>query len=81
MSEIADNKWELESSKPPIKNVMGIAQIAMMSAFAAFFVYILIFSLIGMVTTKGESDLTKSYQQMNQAPAGGEAPAAAPAGQ
>lgn len=75
-AEIADNKWEVESTKPQIANPAGIAQLLLFGGFAAFFGYILIFSLIGMFSAKEESDLAGKFSHMDDAKA---APAEAPA--
>lgn len=53
-AEIADNKWELNATKPPVNTVAGIAQIALMVFFALFFLWIMVSSFIGIVTPKAE---------------------------
>ncbi len=63
-SEIADNKWEVDASKPKLTQPASIAQIVMMGGFAAFFAYIIIFSLVGMFSEKKESDLADKYSKM-----------------
>jgi hypothetical protein len=50
IEEIKDNKWELESIKPPVTNPGAIGVIIMMSCFALFFVAIIIGSVIGSFT-------------------------------
>lgn len=59
MSEVADNKWEAEAAKPPLVSPAALAQILMMTIFAGFFAYILVMSVVGIVTPKEESDLAK----------------------
>jgi|GEM_PF-1628524 len=78
-AEIADNKWELSSTKPPVGSASGIAQILLMGGFAVFFVWIIVFSVIAIVTPKAEdSGLAGQYKDMGVEGAdGGEA--AAPA--
>lgn len=77
-AEIADNKWEVQASKPQVKDPASIAQIALMGGFAAFFVYILIFSVVGMFSSSEEGSLESKFSQMNEAGAG-EAKKEAPA--
>lgn len=64
MSEIADNKWELSASKPPVTTIPAIAQILMMGGFALFFGYVLVFSLIGAFGAKKGGDLEQRYKNM-----------------
>ncbi len=63
MSEIADNKWEVEAAKPPISTVSGIAQILLIASFAAVFVYILQGSARGLFTEKKDG-LAENYGKM-----------------
>jgi hypothetical protein len=50
IEEIKDNKWELESIKPPVTNPAAIGVIIMMTCFSLFFVAIIIGSVIGSFT-------------------------------
>ena len=50
IADIRDNKWELESIRPPIRNAGAIGVIIMMTCFALFFVAIIIGSVIGSFT-------------------------------
>ncbi len=78
-AEIADNRWELQATKPPVTSAAGIAQIILMSGFALFFVWILVGSVQGIIMPKGEG-LAGEYKNLNQASGGGgEAEAEAPA--
>jgi hypothetical protein len=63
MSEIADNKWEVEAAKPPVTTVSGIAQILLIACFASVFVYILQGSVRGLVTERKDG-LAESYGRM-----------------
>ncbi|MEM6995569.1 MAG: hypothetical protein AAF721_33975 [Myxococcota bacterium] len=75
-AEIADNKWELSSTKAPVGSASGIAQILLMGGFAVFFVWIIVFSIIAIVTPKAEDGgLAGQYQNMgvDGAEGGGEA--------
>jgi hypothetical protein len=74
-AEIADNKWEMESTKPPVSSLSGIAQMLLMSGFAIFFTLIVVGSLIAMVSPKSEG-LAGEYSKMG---AGGQGEQAAPA--
>lgn len=58
-SEIADNKWELEASKPPIKSPMAIGTLIMMSAFFLFFVAVIIGAVVGSFTETKEMQFDK----------------------
>jgi len=75
-SEIADNRWELSATKPPVTSAGGIAQILLMSGFGLFFVYILIGSIQGMIMPKTEG-LAGEYKNLNATPQQQEAPAEA----
>ena len=64
-SEIADNKWELQASKPQVANAGGILQLLLMAGFIGVFGYLIIFSIIGAVTPKSEeSGLERQYKNM-----------------
>jgi hypothetical protein len=65
-SEIADNKWELTSAKPPVVTVSGLSQIVMMIGFTIFFGYMLAFSLIGAFGPKREGGLEQQYKAMSE---------------
>ena len=72
-AEIADNKWEVSATKPPVGSAGGIAQILLMGGFAVFFVWIVVGSVIAIVTPKSEG-LAGEYEKMKKQDA-----AAAPA--
>lgn len=64
-SEIADNKWEVQASKPQVANAAGLMQIMLMVGFVGIFAYLIIFSIIGAVTPKKEDGgLAGSYKNM-----------------
>jgi hypothetical protein len=64
-AEIADNKWELQASKPPVGGVGGILQLLLMAGFVGVFGYLILFSIIGAVTPAKEgSGLANSYSEM-----------------
>lgn len=67
LAEIADNKWETEAAKPPVKTIASFAQIGMMVLFVGVFAWMLLFSIIGMFSSKGEGDLERRYREMNAA--------------
>lgn len=48
ISEIADNKWEVQAAKPPVQTVPAIFQMLLIGVFAAVFAWILSFSLRGI---------------------------------
>ena len=73
--EIADNKWEASSAKAPVTTVPAIAQILMMSGFALFFGWILVFSLIGAFGENKGSDLEERFKNMKAGGAEADAPA------
>lgn len=50
VADIQDNKWELQSIKPPVANAGGIGMIIMMACFSLFFVALIIGSVIGSFT-------------------------------
>lgn len=75
-AEIADNKWELTASKPPVATAGGVAQLLVMGFFAAFFLWMIINSFIGAVGPKADSDLVKAYEQAGVGGTKADAPAA-----
>lgn len=74
-SEIADNKWELEASKPPVSNVGGILQIVVVGFFSAIFAWMLMFTFQGIFGSKRETladqygNLTVDGKKAEPAPA------------
>lgn len=78
-AEIADNKWELSATKAPVGSASGIAQMLLMGGFAVFFVWIIVFSIIAIVTPKAEGGLADQYDNMGVDGADGGADKAAPA--
>lgn len=68
-AEIADNKWELSSTKPPINSVIGIAQVVMMVSFSLFFGWLVLASVAALfMSPSNELTLEQQYQQMNATP-------------
>ncbi len=63
-AEIADNKWELESTKPPIKTAGALAQIILMGGLISFFAIILVGSVFGIMAPKGEGSLADQYKNL-----------------
>lgn len=64
-AEIADNKWELQASKPPVTTTSGILQLLLMAGFVGVFGYLILFSIIGAVTPKKEdAGLAGQYKNM-----------------
>ena len=65
-AEIADNKWELSSTKPPLNTAGGILQLLLMVGFIGLFGWLIVSSVIGIVTPKTEGgSLADSYKDMN----------------
>lgn len=79
-SEIADNKWELEASKPPIANPGGIVQVIVVTFFAGIFVWMMTFTMTGIFGSKRETladaygNLTVDGKKKADAPAAEPAP-------
>ncbi|MBK7824872.1 hypothetical protein [Nannocystis sp.] len=63
ISEIADNKWEVQAAKPPVSTVPAIFQILLIASFAAVFVWILQFSVIGIFGAKRDT-MADNYGKM-----------------
>lgn len=64
-AEIADNKWELQATKPPVSSAGGILQLALMAGFVGVFGWLIVSSIIGIVTPKPEdSGLAGRYKNM-----------------
>ncbi len=64
-AEIADNRWELSASKPPIKSASGVSLLITMAGFVLFFAWILAGSVQGIIMPKGEG-LAGEYKNLNQ---------------
>ena len=65
MSEIADNKWEVEAAKPPISSFSAICQILLIAAFAGVFLYILQGAASGIFGAKRQGGMAESYGKMS----------------
>lgn len=74
-AEIADNKWELEASKPPIATPGGLLQIAVIGLFAALFAWMMSFAVQGIFGAKRDT-LADQYGRLTVD--GKPAPEAAP---
>jgi len=73
-AEIADNKWELQSTKPELKSVSGVMQMVLMGGFIVMFGWLIVNSIIGIVTPKSEDGgLAGSYKNMGVDGSGEEA--------
>lgn len=62
MSEIADNKWEVQASKPPVATAGGMLQLLMIAGFAGLFVYIAIMSVVAITTPKAGNSLEEQFK-------------------
>lgn len=71
-AEIADNKWEVQSAKPPF-GLSGLSQIILFGGFVLLFGWIAAMSVVAIVTPKKDNSLEESYRKMKQ---GDNAPAA-----
>jgi len=79
MSDIASNRWEAESTKPPIFTAAGLTQMAAIAAFALLFGFILIGSVMGVFGST-KATMADKYGDMGvEGKKAGDAPAAAPA--
>ena len=65
MGEIADNKWEQESARPPLKDIGSIGQVLLIGGLAVFFSYITVMSCVGIVTPKSEGTLADQYKDLD----------------
>jgi len=63
-AEIADNKWEVEAAKPPVTTVPAIFQILLIASFAAVFLWILQFSVVGFFGAKRDT-MADNYGKMS----------------
>ncbi|WAS95503.1 hypothetical protein [Nannocystis punicea] len=54
-AEIADNKWELEASKPPVATAGGILQILVIGFFAGLFAWMVMFAFQGIFGAKRDT--------------------------
>lgn len=63
LAEIQDNKWEVESIKPPVTNPASIGIIIMMGGFALFFVVVIVGAVIGSFTDTEEMNFDKVQRE------------------
>lgn len=77
-SEIADNKWEVEASKPPVSSIGGILQIVIVGFFATVFLWMLMFTFQGIFGARRDT-MADAYGNLTVDGKKAEAPAAAPA--
>jgi hypothetical protein len=59
VAEIQDNKWEVQAAKVQLGTPGAIGMLIMMAAFVGFFVWVSIFSVIGMFTETSTMDFDK----------------------
>ncbi len=71
-AEIADNKWELESTKPPVKSAGAIGQILLIGGLAVFFLVIIVSALLAIVNPPEGNTLADQYKHLNEGQAHGE---------
>lgn len=64
ISEIADNKWEVQAAKPPVQSVPAIAQMLLIASFAGIFAWILFGSLQGMFGAARDGGMAANYGKM-----------------
>ncbi|MCA9706711.1 MAG: hypothetical protein KDK70_12740 [Myxococcales bacterium] len=65
-AEIADNKWELQSTKPPLGSAGGVLQLLLMVGFVGLFGWLIVSSVIGIVTPKSDDgSLADKYKNMS----------------
>lgn len=77
-AEIADNKWEVEASKPPVSSFGGILQLVVITAFAGMFAWMMLFTAQGILGSKRET-LADQYGNLKAEGGVKDAPAPAPA--
>ncbi|MDC0722821.1 hypothetical protein [Nannocystis bainbridge] len=75
-AEIADNKWELEASRPPVRTTGGILQILIIGFFAGLFGWMVMFAFQGIFGARRDT-LADQYGRLTVD--GKPAPGAAPA--
>jgi hypothetical protein len=64
MGEIADNKWETEAAKTPIKDAGGIGQVLLIGGLGLFFSWIVVMSCVAIVSPKKEGTLADQYKDL-----------------
>lgn len=64
LSEIADNKWELQAAKPPIGTFSAVCQILLIVGFTGIFIYILQGSASGIFGAKRDGGMSDNYGKM-----------------
>lgn len=69
LAEIQDNKWEVQSAKPPIVTPGSIGMLIMMAGFTLFFVAVIIGSVVGSFTDTKEMNFDKKQQDESSAEA------------
>ncbi|MBK7830702.1 hypothetical protein [Nannocystis sp.] len=64
MSEIADNKWEVQAAKAPVTSFSAICQVLLIVGFTGIFIYILQGSAAGIFGAKRDGGMTDNYGKM-----------------
>jgi hypothetical protein len=64
LSEIADNKFELQAAKPPIATFAAICQILLIACFTGVFLYILQGAASGIFGAKRDGGMSDNYGKM-----------------
>jgi hypothetical protein len=77
-ADIADNKWEIESTRPPVFTISGIAQMIMMGFLSLIFVVVVLMALMGIIMPKSQ-EAAFDFSKPGAAAPAAEAPAAQPA--
>lgn len=62
VAEIQDNKWEVTASKPEIVTAGGVGLMVMMAGFVGYFVWMVIFSVVGAFTDTKHMDFDKKQK-------------------
>ena len=75
-SEVADNEWESSAAKPPLLTMASpggfygsVALATLMGLIALVFLYIIVMSVVAIVSPKQEGGWAKTYENLNAAPA------------
>ncbi|MBK9756233.1 MAG: hypothetical protein IPO88_22595 [Nannocystis sp.] len=64
MSEIADNKWEVQAAKAPVTSFSAICQVLLIVGFTGIFIYILQGSAAGIFGAKRDGGMSDNYGKM-----------------
>ena len=64
-AEIADNQWEAQSIKPPLKSPGAVGQLLLTGGIISIFLYITVMSLVAVFGPEQTGTLADQFQELD----------------